>query len=210
MKTQVIMKRKLWDSEISQQSKTEFLSATDLVRAGNQWRIKKGLPLFNFNEWLRTKGTKIFFNALQAKYGKVKINSKGKNQHTWLHPILFIDLALAISPEIKIQVYEWLYDSLLKYRNDSGDSYKKMTGALYNLTTNKSKFPKIIVDVAKKIKQEIGVENWEEANEKELEYRDKIHEYIAVYSDLVRDKDLVIKSAIKQAKEYMNNKSKEK
>jgi hypothetical protein len=38
METEVIMKRKLFDSEISQKSQSGFFSATDLVNAGNRWR----------------------------------------------------------------------------------------------------------------------------------------------------------------------------
>jgi hypothetical protein len=32
---------------------------------------------------------------------------------------------------LKIEVYSWLFDKLIKYRNNSGDSYKKMAGALF-------------------------------------------------------------------------------
>ena len=29
---------------------------------------------------------------------------------------LFLDLALAINPKLKVEVYEWLFDKLLEYR----------------------------------------------------------------------------------------------
>lgn len=57
--------------------------------------------------------------------------------------LLFLDLALAINPKLKVEVYEWLFDKLLEYRNDSGDSFKEMTGALYNNCSNKSQFSKL-------------------------------------------------------------------
>jgi len=41
MKTEVIMRRELFGQPISQQSKTEFFSATDLVYAENMWRVAK-------------------------------------------------------------------------------------------------------------------------------------------------------------------------
>lgn len=202
MKTEVIMKRELFGCEISQSSKTEFLSATDLSRAGNLWRLQNNMPLFNMNTFFETKSVKEFVSELELKYGIVKINSKGKNQHTWVHPYLFIDMALAISPTLKIEVYSWLFDHLIKYRNDSGDSYKKMTGALYLMISNKSEFKDIIVEYANRIKLECGnVDDWQMASEKQLQLRDKIHEYISIFSDIIRDKENLISVAIKKAKE---------
>jgi hypothetical protein len=200
MKTEVIMNRKLFDSEISQQSLSGLFSATDLVMAGNKWRLKNNLPFFNMSVWMQSQSTKEFINLLENKYGQVKVNSKGKNSHTWVHPYLFIDMALAISPELKIEVYSWIYDHLLQYRNDSGDSYKKMAGALYDRYPNKAKFPRFIVGVAEKIKSACGVNDWQESSEKALKLRDKIHENIALLSDLLPADD-AIRIGIKKAVE---------
>ena len=137
MKTNVIMKRELFGSVVSQNTKNNYFSATDLVKAGNKWRAINGLDLFNLKSWLYNKTTKEFIANLEYKYGKVKINSRGKGSHTWVHPLLFIDIALAISPKLKIEVYEWLFDELIKYRDESGDSYKQMCGYLYANSINK-------------------------------------------------------------------------
>ena len=53
MVTEVIMKREIFGKEISQKSKSEFFSATDLVRAGNRWRIQNELEPFNMKAWLQ-------------------------------------------------------------------------------------------------------------------------------------------------------------
>ena len=106
MKTQVIMRREIFGSEISQQSKTEFFSATDLVRAGNEYRAKKGIKYFNFAQFLKNKSTIIFIEELDKKFGKSIVKGRGRTNHTWVHPLLFIDIALAISPELKIEVYQ--------------------------------------------------------------------------------------------------------
>lgn len=185
MKTEVIMKRVLFGKEISQKSQTEFFSATDLVRAGNTWRIVNGLQAFEMNDWFNLKSTKEFIKSLEEKYGTVKISGRGRGVHTWVHPFLFIDMALAISPELKIEVYSWLYDHLLKYRNESGDSYKKMSGALYLKHTNKTTFPKYIKEVADRIKIACGVKDWQEAGEAQLKKRDKIHESISLLCDVL-------------------------
>lgn len=185
MNTEVIMKRELFGCQISQKSKSEMFSATDLVAAGNKWRIANDLPFFNLAAFLQNKSTKEFISMLENKYGVVKINSRGKGGNTWVHPLLFIDIALAISPELKIEVYEWLFDHLIKYRNESGDSYKKMAGALYLTYQNKTTFPKYIQSVADKIKNACCVKDWQSASEKELKKRDRIHENIALLADIL-------------------------
>lgn len=191
MKTEVLMKRDLFGETIHQKSKTEFFSATDLVRAGNKWRALNGLTPFNMPAWFQQAGTKEFIQSLEKRYGKVKISGRGRGHHTWVHPFLFIDMALAINPELKIEVYSWLYDHLLKYRDESGDSYKKMCGAIYEASTNKRDFPKLIPKVAQYIKDQVGVNDWQSADEKQLATRYRIHENIALLADILPVKDAV-------------------
>jgi hypothetical protein len=182
------MKRPLFNYEISQKSKSEFLSATDLVRAGNQWRRDNKMNDFNLSLWFNQKSVKEFIAALEEKYGNVLLKGRGRNSHTWVHPFLFIDIALAISPKLKIETYEWLYDHLLKYRNNSGDSFKKMSGALYNKFGNKSEFTKFIKNVSCDIKKACNVEewnDWQKCSEETLKLRDKIHDNIALLSDIL-------------------------
>lgn len=201
MKTTVIMKRQLLDGEVSQNNQTEFFSATDLVRVGNIWRLKNGLKPFDLTIWFRTDGTRQFMAELENQFGEVKISARGRGSHTWVHPYLFIDLALAINPKLKIDVYRWIYDSLIKYRNDSGDSYKKMTGALYITINNKSEFKNEIILFANKIKKECGISDWQKATAEDLKLRDKIHEYVALFSDIIRDRETLLSVAIKKARE---------
>ena len=59
MKTEVVMKRELFGNEISQKSKIEFFSATDLVRVGNKWRFSRDLPMFNLSAFLTNIKTDI-------------------------------------------------------------------------------------------------------------------------------------------------------
>jgi len=204
MKTAVKMKRKFLNSEITQNSKTGFFSATDLFREGNLFRLQNRLQPLKMTDWLQQKNVKEFIASLQESFGIVKISGRGRGNHTWVHPYLFIDMALAINPKLKIKVYEWIYDSLIKYRNDSGDSYKKMTGALYLTISNKSQFRDTIIDIAKKIKIECNVTDWQKASEGQLQLRDKIHEYIALLSDILRNINNLVDVAIKKAKDEFN------
>ena len=104
MKTEVIMRRELFGVEVSQKSKSEMLSGTDLVRAGNKWRRSNDLSDFNLSQWLKKQSTIEFVSELEKKYGKAIVKGRGRTAHTWMHPLLFIDCALAISPKLKIEI----------------------------------------------------------------------------------------------------------
>jgi hypothetical protein len=195
MKTAVIMQRELFGMPVSQHSKTEYFSATDLVKAGNKYRVINGLSPFNEKAWMATKGTKEFIEELELKFGKVKISARGRGQHTWIHPLLFIDMALAISPKLKIETYEWMFDHLIKNRNESGDSYNLLCGALYKRHTNKATFHKYIQDVAKNIRLACDVVDWNKASASQLKARDKIHKEAALLCEVLQDNDVALQIA---------------
>ncbi len=204
MKTQVIMKRELFGVEIKQQSKTEYFSASDLVKAGDIWRKKNGLSEFQIFQFLKNKSSIEFINELERKYGeKVIVSTKGRNGQIWVHPLLFIDIALAINPTLKIEVYEWLFDNLIKFRNDSGDSYKEMSAALYVRYGNAREFPSFIQEVALQIKTACGVTDWQSASEQQLKQRDKMHYAIKLLCNVLNDAKNAVRLGIN---ENINNK----
>lgn len=199
MKTEVTMKRELFGTEISQKSKSEFFSATDLVRAGNKWRVSNDMGVFHMSDWLQQKGTKEFITELEEEFGIIKISGRGRGKHTWVHPLLFIDMALAISPKLKIQVYTWLYDSLLRNRNDSGNSYKRMCGVLFDHEENKSLFTKRVKLLASKIKEICKVRDWEHATVEQLMLRDSIQHNIAIIANVLNSNDRAVQFGIEEA-----------
>jgi hypothetical protein len=197
MITEVVMQRRLFDSEIRQQSKTGFFSANDLVLAGNSFRALNKMKPIVLQDWLNRETTKEFIQELESQLQiEVKKATRGRYATTWLHPYLFIDLALTISPKLKIEVYSWLFDELLKYRNESGDSYKKMTGALFVNTTSKSQFSKGVKATARLIKNACQVKDWETANQEQLKLRDRIHENIALLCDVLKDNNQAVRLGI--------------
>lgn len=198
MQTQVVMKRELFGCEISQQSKTEFFSATELVNAGNKWRIANGYKDFNLSQYLKSNSFVEFKTELETKYGNVISSSRGRNSNTWVHPLLFIDIALAINPKLKIEVYEWLFDNLIRFRNDSGDSYKEMSAAIYVRFTNKREFPNYIQKVANYIKSELKVDDWQKATEEQLKQRDIIHNSIRLLCNVLNDTNQAVRLGIKE------------
>ncbi|MEY2738680.1 MAG: Pseudoalteromonas phage Pq0, partial [Bacteroidota bacterium] len=140
-----------------------------------------------------------FISELNSKFGQSIIKGGKKGTHTWVHPLLFVDIALNIDIKLKIEVYQWIYDELLKYRNDSGDSYKKMCTSLFNNCTNKSNFHRSITKTAELIKSACNVEKWETASEDKLKLRDKIHENISLLCDVLRDNNQAIRIGIIKA-----------
>lgn len=203
MTTVVKMKRDLFGMEIKQNNQNSFFSATDLFRAGNKWRALQGMDYVHIEDWKKSKANQDFLKALEAKENrKVYIAGSGRGRDTWVHPFIFIDMALWISPQLKIETYRWLYDHLIEFRNQSGDSYKKMTGALYLTETNKKEFTKNIVKLANRIQLECGVDDWQTATEEQLKLRDRIHDNIALLSDILKDRETLYNVAIKKAKEY--------
>lgn len=199
MKTEVVMIRELFGNEISQKSQSEMLSCTDLIRGGNKWRAINGIGLFNVDSYWASASTKEFISELESQFGCVKVAGRGRGKHTWVHPLLFIDIALSISPKIKVEAYKWMFDHLLMYRNESGDSYKRMTGALYEECTNKSLFQKVIVKVAKTIQNSCGVCDWNKATEDQLKMRDCIQNNVATLVDVVKDVDKAVELSIIKA-----------
>jgi hypothetical protein len=198
VKTAVLMKRPLLGGMVSQNSKTEMLSLTELSKIGNKWRMANGLSPFVHTDWLKNKGTQEFISELEQRYGKGNVlkSGRGRGSHTWAHPLLFIDMALSISPQLKIEVYEWLFDHLIRERNSSGVSYSLMCGALYKRNSNYTKFPDYIQDVEKKIRLSCGVTDWQEATEAQLRKRDKLHNDIALLADVLNNNDEAVRLAI--------------
>jgi hypothetical protein len=138
MKTAVIMKRDLNGYFVRQNSKTDMFNANDLLEAYNLMaEVPKRLDKF-----LKSKDTKKYIdviaqdiNSKSPQMGVFELQvlqaNKGRiNGGTWMHPYLFIDFAMWLSPEFKLTCVKWIYDKLIKFRNDSGDSFKEMGAAL--------------------------------------------------------------------------------
>jgi hypothetical protein len=199
MKTEVFLERKLLNGTIRQSNLTEFLSVNDLLLIGNKYRIANDMKIFNYDSWYNSSSTQEFLTELKSQFGEVIKSKRGKTGERWAHPFVIIDIALNIDPKLKVEMYKWLYDELLKYRNDSGDSYKKMCGALFENCSNKSVFHRGISKTADMIKNACQVSDWQKATEEQLKLRDKIHYNIALLCDILRDNNQAIRIGIVKA-----------
>jgi hypothetical protein len=188
MKTEVIMRIWLLNEIVEQKSKSWFFCATDIINIWNKIRRKEWLLDFNFSQFINWLWVKEFINELKLQYWEVIIKWwRWRNSKTWVHPLLFIDIALALSPKFKIEVYKWLEDNLLRFRNENWDNYKLMSWWLWINTKDKTRFWEEIKNIVNNIKIICGVQNWELANEDQLKKRDNIQRDISLACDIFSD-----------------------
>ena len=67
-----------------------------------------------------------------------------------MHPFLFIDFAMWINPSFKYEVLKFVYDQMIKYRNEAGDAYKELSAAIYTIV-DKSQMPSRMAEVSEGI-----------------------------------------------------------
>lgn len=215
MKTnQILTSRELMGIVVRQRTKDGFFNIMDLLRAGNLWRLQNGLGDTNLKNYNKTRGVKEFMQELKNKEGKEvwiegKRGRKKQGDETagvWVHPLIMIDFALWLNPRLKVETYSWIMDFLVKYRRDSGDSYKRMCGALFQYSTDRVNFHKNIAKLAKIIKAECGLgeEEWNRASEEQLKKRDRIQDNIAGLCGVLKDTKNAIELGILQTRQQIN------
>jgi len=157
MKTTQIMQRDLNGMSIRQNHKTGMFSANDLLEVYNKQnpnatrRIDKFLETATTKEYIRyikerinedSQGEADISNTPKTGYldllhkeamneRKVVFSVRGRMKGgTWMHPYLFLDFAMWLSPEFKYECMKWLHDNLIKFRDEAGDTFKDVNLAL--------------------------------------------------------------------------------
>ena len=206
MKTSQIMNRSLEGHSIRQNHHTRYFALNDLAKMGAQIRSAKNLPIKKHSDYFQTQETKEFLQALAMEEGctvaELKIATRGRGATTWVHPLVFLDIALWYDARLKVKVYRWLSDNLLLFRDSSGDSFKTMMGALTaNFNFKTADYPRVANIIANACGRcERGQQRWNNASESQLEMRDKIQNNIALLADMSQDINVVIQKSIKKAK----------
>lgn len=142
MKTEVAIFRDLNGFKVRQSSKTSMFNANDLLDLFNM-TAKKRKKMENYARLASaTEFKEVLLNDLNSthqKNGELKIyieedilkTRTGRvNGGTWMHPYLFIHFAQWLSPEFNLACIKWIYDNLILNRNQAGDYYLELTGAL--------------------------------------------------------------------------------
>lgn len=182
MKQNVVVEsvdRELAGVIIKQRTKDDYFSLKDVLLVCNKSYIEQGRGAFNLNNFLSANNTKLFISELEKREQKRVYYPRAKGKEGWIHPYLCIKMLIYSNPKFEIKVYDWLLDLLMKYRRDSGDSYTRMSGVLFKYSSDRVHFHSNIQKLARLIKDELGVSEWNKASESQLRARDYIHNLIA-------------------------------
>ena len=155
MKTNQNLIRKMGEFDVTQRTKDGFFNATYLLK---QWNSQSKSER-KMDNYFNVKGTNEFINTIMERenlhtpksvYVKTRA-SRGLNAGTWMHPLLFIDFAMWINPNFKYDVLKFVYDELIKFRNDAGTAYIEMCEQIARISNKKE-----TADNIKKVAQAIN------------------------------------------------------
>lgn len=144
MKTNNVMVRPMGQFKVEQRTKDGMFNATALLKQWNEHVLdtqNSGYVKKDMDDFFNNKNVKEFIEALMSEE---KLNTKNsaylkskaradRGGGTWMHPILFIKFAMWLNPRFEVQVIKFVYDQMLKYRNDAGDAYKELGSAISNV-----------------------------------------------------------------------------
>lgn len=207
MKTAVIMERELYGRVIRQNSKTQMFNGNDLLKVCNEARKMKGLSEKQIGNYMVNDSTKELIDTLCIQENMSESDAiaskRGKYGGTWMHPVIMIDFAMWLSPEIKVRILSWVIDGLINARDDSGDSFKDAMSSLSRNFGGEADKPNFYHAVARQIAEACRVGNdkdkWQRASEKQLKLRASIHEYITVLADVTPNAGTCVSKAIAKA-----------
>ena len=151
MKTNNVMIRWIGNLEVQQRTKDGMFNATALLK---QWNESSG-DKKEVTKFFENENTKAFIPALMEEeklntQNSAYLKSRGKNGGTWMHPFLFVKFAMWLNPRFEVKVIKFVYDEMIKYRNEAGDAYKEL-GAAVSKIVDKSFMPVAMSNISKGI-----------------------------------------------------------
>jgi hypothetical protein len=167
MKTEQLMIR---DNGFIQRISDGYFSANNLIEAWNEKTDQKK----QLGNYMKNDSTIEYINQLKSEGIDIPIFTK-RGRHieagTWVHPKVFIDLAMWVSVEFKSKVIDYVIDGLIKSRHEAGDYYIEMTKAILDTYVeyygNKPN-PKIYINEANYLKGLVAPKDRNMMNEREL------------------------------------------
>lgn len=199
MKTNQLMVR---DEGFVQRTCDGYFSATKLIE---QWNVANN-DRKQLGNYMKTQGTAEYLEQLK-KEGIVNptITGRGQgvNSGTWVHPKVFIDVAMWVSVEFKSKVIDYVLDGLIKSRHDAGDYYNEMTKVIletYVDIYNCKPSPQIYIEEANMLKSLVPAKDRNNMNADELKQLTYLQKFNAMLIKKRIGKESRIK-LIKQASE---------
>lgn len=168
MKTNQVLVRKMGDFEVSQRTSDGYFDGNALLNQWNKSNLKNSKRRRQMSEFKESPNTYEFIESLREdilnhdrknvhadfqaiKEIKGRMTKKGKtSDQIWMHPYLFIKFAMWINPRFEVKVIKFVYDELVRYRNDAGDAYKEMASSV-SLVVSKLEMPTAMQKIAKAI-----------------------------------------------------------
>ena len=208
MKTGMIMEREIMGVTVRQNHKTKMFNANDLHKVACHHRKAEGLAARQIGQYFDLDATKELLKEVclteVIKLEDVKKSSKGKHGGTWIHPIIFIDMAMWYSPKLKVRIINWVLDGLMELRDESGESFKRMNKTLARNYPSEFESPLSFIKVSKAIAEACNVgtgENkWQKASKEQLGLRTSIQDNIELIADLCPNSGECLNKAISKAK----------
>ena len=181
MKTNQILERDFFGGVVKQEHLTGYFCINDITIIANKYRKNQGLPEARWDKYISSKTTKEFFHALMNSENNADIirTKRGRGGDTWVHPLILMDYMMWLSPEFKVKAYQWLYDNLPIYRDNGGESYKRLSGIVQDKYTP-AKTAMAMQQIAKNIKIFLQVDDWNKTTPEKNKQRDEIQKNLSM------------------------------
>lgn len=168
MKTNQIMIR---EHGFIQRTSDGYFSATELIKRWNDNNAEHQKHLSNY---MKNASTSEYIEQLKNEgIENPIITTRGRTENagTWVHPKVFIDIAMWVSVEFKSKVIDYVLDGLIKSRHDAGDYFNEMTSAILEtyIEVNGTKpAPSIYIEEANLVKSLVAIKDRNDMTEAEL------------------------------------------
>lgn len=182
MKTNQTLTRQMGNFSVYQRTSDAMFNATELLK---QWNASSGQKKV-IAHYFENDATVEFIDTIVAKEFSDIRKSDVVNNHaiknvyvkqrggiggggsTWMHPLLFIDFAMWINPAFKYDVLKFVYDQLIQYRIEAGDTYREMAAGIASIS-KKQEITHNITSIAKAINIIVYGKHQREIRNKEAE-----------------------------------------
>lgn len=224
MKTNVVLESKdrdLFGITIKQETKTGFLSVSELQKAYEKARWQYGWSEMNIASLMQSKKMieRLFYILKEKDFIKVELSifiemcekegitkvlkglgvwkttGKGNTRVVMCDPYIWISIALELNPIIYAKVIGFITDSLIFDRIEAGSEFKPMNNAIKSIIPN-PEYPKYAIAINKKVfgTHLSGMRNL--ATAQELKKITKIEQFItnAIEMGMIRTDEQILKT----------------